>query len=91
MLGAWASAASPHPSPPPRAIFENTGSELLAWSAAAPRASVEELEPRLSFAAEQANVSSESLEHGIRHLQKSLFEAASGSVEAPDGFRGDWA
>ncbi len=65
-------------------IFETTGSEMLALSRRT-GASVEELSA-LSFAAEQANVSSESLEHGIRHLQKSLFEAAGGSAEAQLAF-----
>jgi hypothetical protein len=65
-------------------IFETTGSEMLALSRRT-GASVEELSA-LSFAAEQANVSSESLEHGIRHLQKSLFEAATGSAEAQMAF-----
>ena len=66
-------------------IFEDDRlPEMLALSRRT-GASVEELSA-LSFAAEQANVSSESLEHGIRHLHKSLFEAATGSAEAQMAF-----
>ncbi len=61
-------------------LFQNAGSELLHMSQRT-GASVEALSA-LSFAAEQAGVSGEGLEHGLRHMQRSIAEASGGSAEA---------
>ena len=66
-------------------VFQTVGSDLFKMSART-GASVEQLSA-LSFAADQAGVSAEGLEHGLRHAQKSISEAAGGSLEAQQAFR----